>query len=299
MAKENPFLYDVFLSHNSKDKPRVRRLAERLKRAGLRVWFDTWVIQTGDDIFLSIERGLEVSRTLVLCMSPATFGSDWVSLERSTVLFRDPTNARRRFVPLLLADCEIPDTLRRYKYIDYRKAGATTFKELLVACRQEVEPSSPIKPSTAEKETKPKLEEKQPEPLAVLERKLTGHEGWVHSVATSPDGTWMASGSKDKTVKIWDLKTGACRTTLEGHTDEIRCVAITPDGKRILSGANDGTIRIWDVQRGRQDNILRGWQGIVLSLSVLAVERSCSRAVLLRKSISSCGRSIRVIVSGE
>ena len=41
------FPYDVFLSHNSKDKPRVRRLAERLKAAGVRVWLDEWVIQAG------------------------------------------------------------------------------------------------------------------------------------------------------------------------------------------------------------------------------------------------------------
>ncbi len=104
------FTYDVFLSHNSKDKPRVRKLAEDLREAGLRVWFDEWVIKPGDDIYLSIERGLEAGRAQVLCLSPAALGSDWVALERSTVLFRDPTNAGRRFIPLLLADCEFPDT---------------------------------------------------------------------------------------------------------------------------------------------------------------------------------------------
>ena len=107
------FQYDVFLSHNSADKPQVRRLAERLREAGLRLWFDEWIIQPGDDIYLAIERGLEASRTLVLCLSPAALGSDWVGLERSTVLFRDPANAGRRFIPLLLADCKLPDTLRR------------------------------------------------------------------------------------------------------------------------------------------------------------------------------------------
>jgi hypothetical protein len=63
------------------------------------------VIKPGDDIFLAIEHGLEASRVLVLCLSPAALGSDWVALERSTVLFRDPANRARRFVPLLLADC--------------------------------------------------------------------------------------------------------------------------------------------------------------------------------------------------
>ena len=105
------FPYDVFLSHNSADKPRVRRLAERLRAVGLRVWFDEWIIQPGDDIYLAIERRLEASRTLVLCLSPAALGSDWVGLEGSTVLFRDPANACRRFIPLLLADC---DTVSRF-----------------------------------------------------------------------------------------------------------------------------------------------------------------------------------------
>jgi hypothetical protein len=119
------FSYDCFLSHRSQDKPRVRRLAERLRDAGPRVWLDEWVIRPGGDIYLAIERGLEASRVQVLCLSPAALGSDWVALERSTVLFRDPTNRARRFVPLLLADCERPNTRRRYAYVDYREEVAT------------------------------------------------------------------------------------------------------------------------------------------------------------------------------
>lgn len=139
------FAYDVFLSHNSKDKPRVRRLAERLKQAGLRVWFDEWVIKPGDDIYLAIERGLNAARTLVFCMSSNAFGSDWVTLERNTVLFRDPSNAGRRFIPLLLADCELPDTLSRYKYLDFRKKANedAAFEELLAACEPEAEVGPP------------------------------------------------------------------------------------------------------------------------------------------------------------
>jgi hypothetical protein len=58
---------------------------------------------------LAIERGLEAPRTLVLWLSPAALGSDWLRLERSTggrgnLPFRDPANAGRRFIPLLLAD---------------------------------------------------------------------------------------------------------------------------------------------------------------------------------------------------
>nr|VFJ91104.1 MAG: TIR domain-containing protein [Candidatus Kentron sp. LFY] len=126
--------YDVFLSHNAADKPRVRRLAKRLQDAGLEVWFDEWVIGPGDDIYLAIERGLEAARVQILCLSPAALGSDWVTLERNTVIFRDPANKHRRFVPLLLADCQLPDTLRRYKYVDFREESDAAFEELLNAC---------------------------------------------------------------------------------------------------------------------------------------------------------------------
>jgi hypothetical protein len=106
MPQSPDFRYDVFLSHNTGDKPQVCRLAERLKKAGLRVWFDEWVMRPGDDIYVAIEHGLGAAWVQVLCLSPAALGSDWVTLERSTVLFRDPTNAGRRFIPL------VPDRLR-------------------------------------------------------------------------------------------------------------------------------------------------------------------------------------------
>jgi len=262
----NHFAYDVFLSHNSQDKPRVRRLAEELRDADLRVWFDEWVIKPGDDIYLAIERGLEAARVQVLCLSPAALGSEWVTLERSTVIFRDPTNAGRRFIPLLLADCEFPDALRRYKYVDYRRKTKSAFAELLAACRSEMESAPPApKVKPAKKSTQPE----QADPLAVLERELTGHEGWVKSVAVSPDGTWATTGSEDKTVKIWDLETGACRATLKGHAGEVNSVAVTPDGKRILSASDDTSVRVWDASSGRELLKLDEHRGAVLSVTAL------------------------------
>lgn len=198
------FTYDVFLSHNQQDKPRVRALAERLKEAGLRVWLDEWVIRPGDDIYLAIERGLEAARVQVLCLSPAALGSDWVALERSTVLFRDPSNAGRRFVPLLLADCELPDTLRRYKYVDFRQETTVAFEELMAACRGEMEADKAALPL----QPKSKLENstEQAESLVVLERKFKGPNSWVWSVAICSNGKWAASVADDKIVRIWTLQ---------------------------------------------------------------------------------------------
>ena len=129
------YRFDVFLSHNSQNKSYVRQLAIALRDTGLRVWFDEWTIQPGDDIYLEIERGIEASRNLILCMSKAAFDSDWVSLERSTSIFRDPSNKQRRFVPLLIQDCEIPDVIRRLLYIDGRILNDDTIEQIIQSCQ--------------------------------------------------------------------------------------------------------------------------------------------------------------------
>lgn len=100
---------------------------------------DEWVIQAGDIIALKVDEGLEQSRLLLLCISPAALASGWVALERSTAVHRDPSNAGRRFIPLLLGDCALPDTLRRYKYVDYREESEAAFAEVPATCRAEAE----------------------------------------------------------------------------------------------------------------------------------------------------------------
>ena len=98
------FPYDVFLSHSAKDKPVVRDVAERLKKDGLRVWFDEWELRPGDSIPSKIEEGLERSRVMVLCMSANAFGSDWAQLESGTFRFRDPLNKERHLVSFRIAE---------------------------------------------------------------------------------------------------------------------------------------------------------------------------------------------------
>ncbi|SLM38544.1 prolyl oligopeptidase [Lasallia pustulata] len=79
---------------------------------------------------------------------------------------------------------------------------------------------------------------------------LEGHLDRVNTVAFSPDGKQLASGSDDMTVWIWDAATGATLQTLEGHSDWIKAVAFSPDGKQLASGSGDKTVRIWDAATG-------------------------------------------------
>ena len=77
---------------------------------------------------------------------------------------------------------------------------------------------------------------------------LEGHSSFVYSVAYSPDGTKIISGSWDNTIKIWDANYGVCLQTLEGHSDDVESVAYSPDGTKIISGSWDKTIKIWGVE---------------------------------------------------
>ena len=79
---------------------------------------------------------------------------------------------------------------------------------------------------------------------------LRGHTDPVNSVAWSPDGTKLASGSSDRSIRIWNVKTAESITILRGHTNSVLSVAWrSPDGTKLTSGSTDKSIRIWDVKR--------------------------------------------------
>ena len=85
-----------------------------------------------------------------------------------------------------------------------------------------------------------------------------GHNWGVISVAFSPDGTQIVSGSVDYTLKVWDAQTGKAALTLAGHSDDVTSVAFSPDGTRIVSGSRDKTLKLWDAQTGQATLTLSG-----------------------------------------
>lgn len=97
------FQYKIFPSHSAKDKAVVRPLAQGLRKDGLKMWFDGWVLKPGDSIPAKNE-GLEHSRVRVTCMSANALGSDLAQLESGTLQTQghdallDPLNTERRFL---------------------------------------------------------------------------------------------------------------------------------------------------------------------------------------------------------
>ena len=88
---------------------------------------------------------------------------------------------------------------------------------------------------------------------------LTGRAWGVNSVAFSPDGKTIATGSDDDdTVRLWEATTGDLKRTLTGHTDWVNSVVFSPDGKTIASGSEDETVRLWEATTGDLKRTLTG-----------------------------------------
>jgi WD40 repeat protein len=105
-------------------------------------------------------------------------------------------------------------------------------------------------------------------PKPAILRTLEAYRGAVWGVSVTPDGLRALSASSDYTLRVWDLRSGACLSTLEGHTDSVLSVSATPDGRRAVSGSFDKTLRVWDLESGTCLQALEGHGGRVWSVSV-------------------------------
>jgi serine/threonine protein kinase len=96
---------------------------------------------------------------------------------------------------------------------------------------------------------------------------LIGHTGEVNSVAISPDGQKIASGSDDRTIKIWSLNRRKQLRTLKGHTSWVYSVAFSPDSQTLISGSKDKTVKIWNLKTGQELRSLTGHSSYVNSVA--------------------------------
>jgi len=97
--------------------------------------------------------------------------------------------------------------------------------------------------------------------------KLKGHENSINSIAYRPDGSRIASGSFDQTVRLWDGTTGTSIATLRDHRNWVNHVAFDPLGRYLVSASEDHTLRIWDAENGDFLAVMRGHSGSVNRLA--------------------------------
>ena len=96
---------------------------------------------------------------------------------------------------------------------------------------------------------------------------LRGHQNRILAIAFSPNGQTLASGSLDRTIKLWNPETTQCRVTLQGHTSWIWDIAFHPNSKILASASYDRTIKVWDIESGHCTHTLGGHLGSALSVA--------------------------------
>jgi len=117
----------IFLSHNHKDKPFVRRLANDLTAKGVKVWIDEAEIKIGDSLIRKISSGIYEMDFLGAVLSPDSVQSRWVQEELEQALHIQISEAYVKVLPILLRDCRMPGFLLDKVYVDFRNENNYQF----------------------------------------------------------------------------------------------------------------------------------------------------------------------------
>ena len=294
----------IFCCYAHEDEPLLNKLKTHLRplqRAGLiDVWHDR-DISAGTDWEQQIKEQLNTAQIILLLVSPDFMDSDYsYDIEMQRAIERHE-RGEARVIPIILrpVDFEVtpfrklqalptdakPVMSSSWQYHDEAFVNVTKgIRKVVEEITTKPSPFSqtlPIEPSKLEPtETPAKVLKKQtrkPEPVVTPEdfswyciRTLTEHKSYVRSVAISADGQTLASGSWDKTIKLWNLKTGDLLRTLTEHKNSVWSVAISADGQTLASGSADHTIKLWNLKTGDLLRTLTGHKDFVWSVAISA-----------------------------
>jgi small GTP-binding protein len=292
---KDQFSFDVFLSYSGADVSIVRSVAESMRKGALRVWFDEWVVRSGDVVEYKVGVGLEQSRVLLFFASDNSLGDEWGRFEERTLRFRDPGNQDRRFIPLRLDNVSLPATLHQVECIDWRTEDSEAIVAKLVAVckpppqrptsrgldvprfaakkRQRSEASSHIRCAVFDiKRRRTVLGTSKGEicfidadKSAATLPKISAHSASVSSLDLEESKLLLLSGSLDRTVKLWDLKSNECVRTFSG-TEPTTAVKFAGDA--IVASSLGDDIWVWETAEAVSPRVLRGHSGAVHALEV-------------------------------
>jgi pleiotropic regulator 1 len=126
----------------------------------------------------------------------------------------------------------------------------------------------------------PSMPKPQWHPPWKLMRVLSGHVGWVRSIAVDPTNEWFATGSADRTIKIWDLASGTLKLSLTGHISSVRGLAVSERQPYLFSGGEDKQVKCWDLE---QNKVVRHYHGHLSAVHALCLHPKIDILI-------SCGR---------
>ena len=140
----------------------------------------------------------------------------------------------------------------------------------------------------------------EPDAVSLPELVLqTGHTKAVESLAFGPDKSWLASGSFDNTIRIWDVETGRELRSLTGHSGVITSLVCSLDGKWLASGSNDKTLRLWNVDTGLEtkkfENVDGTVETVVFSPDGRLIASSGSAGSIIVRDIASGQETARLM----
>lgn len=248
----------IFVSHSHQDNVFARKLVCGLTDAGLSVWYDENDLGAGN-LGQIIEHELLHSDTYIVIFTPAAVASQFVRSEWYAAWELQREGKMRLFVPIVAEPCDVPLLLRGMRRVDFtNQPFDEALKRLLWMLGASGSSGDAL---GARAHASPAVAPARETPIPTMweqSRIIQAHTTGCYCLGWSRDGRWLASGSYDRRVIIWNAATGQAERTLIGHTSGVDAVAWSPDSATLASASLGSRIRLWDAQSGEQRAMLEG-----------------------------------------
>ncbi len=250
-------MVQIFISYSRTDEDFARRLAADLDSMGARIWIDVDSIPPGVNWSTAVQQGLDACDVLILIISPASMASSNVVDE-----WQYARDEHKPIIPILWQPAgRIHFQLRRIQHIDFHLQPYERALGQLRARLLDHDDTLGDLPSLAPDSDKTlnmrRITPRTARRLVSL-RTIEGHRASVTCAAFSPDSTLIASGSEDKTVRLWYAGQRRRIKMMIGHEKPVNALAFSPSGLMLASASDDRTIRLWHVSKRYCIAALRG-----------------------------------------